>query len=131
MPWAKLDDRFHSHPKVREAWYKCPASIGLHCMAITFAADHQTDGAVPGWFVAGAFQKPKDLQEAVGTLVELGMWEQRADGFLIHDFLKYHTPKAEREAREAEKAAERERERERKRQEREQQKREEESGVSA
>lgn len=94
MTWAKLDDSFHSHPKVRAAWYRCPASIGLHVMCITYSADHETDGVVPSWFVAAFFQKPKDLQDAVGTLTDLGMWEQRADDFVIHDFLKYHPSKA-------------------------------------
>lgn len=93
MTWAKLDDSFHSHPKVRAAWYRCPASIGLHVMGITFAADHETDGLVPSWFVAGAFHKPKELEAAVSTLADLGMWEKQADQFLIHDFLDYHPSK--------------------------------------
>lgn len=93
MTWAKLDDSFHSHPKVRAAWYRCPASIGLHVIGITYAADHETDGLVPVWFVAGLFQKPKDLQEAVAALTELGMWERQGDDFVIHDFLDYHPSK--------------------------------------
>lgn len=96
MSWAKLDDSFHSHPKVRSAWYQCPASIGLHAMAITYAAAHETDGVIPTWFVAGAFERPDDLEAAVGTLTELGMWERRTDDFVIHDFLDYHSSKAER-----------------------------------
>ncbi len=95
MVWAKFDDSFHSHPKVREAWYRCSASIGLHVIATTYAADHETDGAVPAWFVAGLFQKPKEMQAAVSALVELGMWEKRADEFVIHDFLDYHPSKEE------------------------------------
>jgi len=94
MTWAKLDDGFHSHPKVREAWYRCPASIGLHVIGITYAADHETDGVVPSWFVAGLFQKPKELESAVSTLTELGMWESHADDFVIHDFLDFHPSKA-------------------------------------
>lgn len=113
MPWAKLDDRFHSHPKVRAAWYRCPASIGLHVMCITYAADHETDGVVPSWFVAAFFQKPKDLQDAISALTELGMWEERDNEFIIHDFLEFHTSKAER-AKEAQRKQE---ERERKRRE--------------
>lgn len=93
MVWAKLDDSFHSHPKVRAAWYRCPASIGLHVLAITYAADHETDGLVPSWFVAGFFSKPKELSDAVTALVEMGMWEQQADDFVIHDFLKYNPSK--------------------------------------
>lgn len=96
MSWAKLDDSFHSHPKVRRAWYLCPASIGLHAMAITFAANHSTDGVVPTWFVATCFQKPKELEAAVDALLSTGMWEQHGDDFLIHDFLEYHSSKAQR-----------------------------------
>lgn len=102
MTWAKLDDSFHSHPKVRAAWYRCHASLGLHALAITYAADHETDGVVPAWFVAGAFSKPKELEEAVATLIESGMWEKHGEDFLIHDFLDYHpSKKAQDEKRQA------------------------------
>jgi hypothetical protein len=113
VTWAKLDDSFHSHPKVRAAWYRCPASIGLHVMGITYAADHESDGVVPGWFVAGAFHKSKDLSAAVGTLIELGMWEQQADAddFLIHDFLDYHPSKSKLEKKRAAEAERKRRER--------------------
>jgi hypothetical protein len=112
MTWAKLDDSFHSHPKVRMAWYRCPASIGLHVMCITYSADHETDGVVPAWFVAAFFQKPKELQAAVSTLTELGMWEQRDDEFVIHDFLDYHPSKGELEKKRAREAERKRRERE-------------------
>ena len=111
MTWAKLDDSFHSHPKVRTAWYQCSASIGLHAMAITFAADHETDGVVPGWFVAGAFRKPAELKAAVSALIESGMWEQRDEDFLIHDFLDYHPSKRALEKKRKEEAERKRRER--------------------
>lgn len=103
MTWAKLDDSFHSHPKVRAAWYQCPASLGLHVLAITYAADHETDGVVPGWFVAGAFAKARELQAAVAALLGAGMWREHDDGYEIHDFLQYHpSRKALAEKRQAE-----------------------------
>jgi hypothetical protein len=112
MTWAKLDDSFHSHPKVRGAWYRCPAAIGLHVIGITYAADHETDGIVPLWFVAGLFQKPREMESAVDTLTELGMWEREADDFVIHDFLDYHPSKAEKAEKRAEEAGRKKRERE-------------------
>jgi len=96
MSWAKLDDSFHSHLKVRGVWYRCQASIGLHAMAITFAADQETDGVIPAWFVAGCFQRPKDLEAALDALLDSGMWKRQGEDFLIHDFLDYHTSKAQK-----------------------------------
>lgn len=106
MTWGKFDDSFHSHPKVRAAWYRCSAAVGLQVMCITYAADHETDGVVPAWFVAGFFQKPKDLQAALSTLTDLGMWHRPGDecrclvqphrdgeNFIVHDFLDYHPSK--------------------------------------
>lgn len=115
MTWAKLDDAFHSHPKVRAAWYRCPASIGLHVLGITYCADHETDGVVPGWFVAGFFHKPKDLEAALSALLDLGMWQRQDDDFLIHDFLDYHEPRAAKAEKRAEEARRKKEERERKR----------------
>lgn len=112
VTWAKLDDSFHSHPKVRAAWFRCPASIGLHVLGITYAANHETDGVVPGWFVAGAFAKPKDLQDAVSTLLDSGMWEKQGNDFLIHDFLDYHPSKEDLQKKRANDAERKRRERE-------------------
>lgn len=103
VTWAKLDDSFHSHPKVRAVWYECPASLGLHVLAITYAAAHETDGMIPSWFVAGAFRKPTELKAAVSALIENGMWVSEGDDFRIHDFLTYHpSKKSLQEKRQAE-----------------------------
>ena len=80
-------------------------------MCLTYAADHQTDGVIPSWFVAGYFQRPKEMQEAVSTLIDLGMWEERTNEFVIHDFLEFHTSRAERAKEAKRKQGERERKR--------------------
>ncbi len=102
MTWAKLDDRFHSHPKIRAAWMRCPASIGLHAMAISYCADHETDGVVPEWFAVGALPRQREMREAVAALIAAGLWREHAEGWEIHDFLDYHLSReAARRRREA------------------------------
>jgi hypothetical protein len=108
MTWAKVDDSFHSHPKVRAAWYRCATAVGLQVMAISYAADHETDGLVPGWFMEGLLPKAKERKLVVSTLLDLVMLEESGADFEVHDFLDYNPSKADMAAR-------REREAERKR----------------
>lgn len=95
MTWAKLDDKFHSHPKVRRAWNESRASIGLHAFALAYAGQYETDGAIPGWFVEGVIPDERDRQCAVDALTRAGMWEVVGDGFLIHDYLDFNPSKKE------------------------------------
>lgn len=97
MTWAKLDDSFHSHPKVRAAWNQSTTSIGLHMLAIAFAAAYETDGKVPTWFVEGVLPKARDRQSAIDALLETGMWSENGAGYAIHDFLDYNPSKAKLE----------------------------------
>lgn len=94
MPWAKLDDRFQEHPKVRKAWSACPASVGLHVMAITYCAGNLTDGAVPAAWVESQFRRVRDEQAATSALVAAGLWAVGDDGWLIHDYLDHQDSKA-------------------------------------
>jgi hypothetical protein len=77
-------------------------------MAISYAADHETDGAVPAWFVEGLLPKPKERKLVISTLADLIMLEEAGGDFAVHDFLDYNPSKADLAAR-------REREAERKR----------------
>jgi hypothetical protein len=108
MAWSKFDDSFESNLKVRGVWFECGAAIGLYVMSVTFAAKQETDGMVPAWWVAGCFQKPKEMEVTVGALLDSGMWERHGDDFLIHDFLDFHSSKASRKADAERKKKERE-----------------------
>jgi len=111
VTWARLDDSFYTHPKIRKAW-RTRASIGLHVMAISFAADHSTDGHVPPEFVEDQLPDPKEREAAVGVLLETGIWRENGNGYVIHDFLDFNPSRADltarREADRARKRAERE-----------------------
>lgn len=90
MSWAKLDDRFHENRKVKRVWHRCPAALGLHVMAITYCAGHETDGFVDHEFVEEKVPKDRDRDRAVATLVSAGLWHEIEDGWQIHDFLEFN-----------------------------------------
>jgi hypothetical protein len=93
MPWARFEDRFQEHPKVRKAWRAAPAAIGLHVMAVTYCAGNLTDGYVPSAWVESQFRRDRDEKAAVAALVDAGMWDPADDGWTIHDYLEYQPTK--------------------------------------
>lgn len=120
LPWVKLDDGFDDHEKVVELLGDAGerdlsglsleelrelasqllglGAIGLHTLALTYSGRRLTDGTV-------SKQLPRRFGAppiAVDLLVEHDLWEQRAGGWQIHDYLDYNPSKekveAEREA---------------------------------
>ena len=88
MPWFKVDDTFHSHPKARTAG---PAALGLWVMAGSYCAQYATDGVVPRWFVS---QVPHGLRLARG-LVEAELWSECGSGWAFHDWTDFQPSKDE------------------------------------
>ena len=90
----------------------CPASVGLHVMAISLAAAYRESAPVPGevpeWFIVGALPRPAERRRAVDALVESGLWDQLDETLVIHDFADYNQTTDELERR---RMAERERKR--------------------
>jgi hypothetical protein len=109
MSWAKLDDRFWSNRKVRVAWKTNRASIGLHVMAITYCAMHETDGVVDHDLVETLLPDGRERGPIVNALTNAGLWERCPDDtYRINDYLEYNRSRAEAD-REREHAAERQR----------------------
>jgi hypothetical protein len=102
MPWFRLDDSFHSHPKVIAAGNE---AIGLYVRCGTYAAEHLTDGLVP-----------KDVVLLYGStaladeLVRVKLWRRTRGGWTIHDYLDYN-PSREAVENERKNATERQRRR--------------------
>lgn len=91
MTWARLDDGFHSHPKVLRAWDLCPASIGLFARALSYVAQQEIDGVVPEQLVRMWIPEPGDREEVVEALVDAGLWDKNGAGtFVIHDYLDFN-----------------------------------------
>lgn len=82
MPWFKVDDKIHSHPKARRAGL---AAMGLWGLAGSHCMDYLTDGVVERWFVESW---PKGVKLA-GELVAVGLWDEHPDGWQFHDWDDY------------------------------------------
>jgi hypothetical protein len=104
VSWAKLDDRFHGNRKVRRAWKRSRASVGLYVLALTYAAQHETDGMVDAEFIDDALPKTAERDAAVRALVDCGLWEMAGEDYRIHDYLDYHPSAADAEAKREAKA---------------------------
>ncbi|MFF8095713.1 mucin-2 [Streptomyces sp. NPDC016675] len=105
MSWFKVDDTAHSHPKVMKAGN---AALGLWLKTGSYAAQHLTDGIVPG-IVAQAYGTAPQARK----LITVGLWhpaghscprcaQPPAGDYVIHDFHVYNpTRAAEQDRRQA------------------------------
>jgi hypothetical protein len=104
MPWFRIDDKAHSHPKLMKAGN---AALGLWLRCGSYAAQHLTDGIVPGVVAELYGTKPQ-----AAKLVKAGLWHEHGhdcpDGcpnpapgdYAFHDFLEdgRNTSRARHEA---------------------------------
>ncbi len=103
MGWAKLDDRRHQNPKLREAGL---AASGLDAYAITYCAANETDGFVSK-DVVSMLASCKRWTQIAQKLVHVNRWEwdEERQGWWIHDYLDYNPSKAETQAKRAAESA--------------------------
>jgi len=117
--WIKLDDGFATHPKILAAGF---IAMGIQLRAICYASQNKTDGfihanAIPllliglervgiayasigdgtGGQLAGLGLDADDI-DWPAELVKYGLWEPRADGYYIHDYLKWNLSKKQYES---------------------------------
>jgi hypothetical protein len=136
MTWAKLDDRYDDHPKIKRAWRLSGYAVGLHSQAITASCRHESDGLVdPEWLADKLAHLPRAAaSRAVDTLVRLRLFDELPagetltledgrgftvqigpldeDAHVVHDFLEYNESSAylaDRRRRDAERKASRRR----------------------
>ena len=103
MPWFKIDDSAHSHPKFMRAGN---AALGLWLRCGSYSAQHLLEGFVPKAVVKPFGGTPAQVRK----LIEAGLWHdaghdcdrcpQPAGGYMIHDFFEggRNTTKAQDEA---------------------------------
>lgn len=99
MSWAKLDDKFHSHPKVLTALSKGAkglAAIGLWAIGLSWCGAYQT-AEIPSALVR-QYAPGKSGQALAAALVEAGLWHPTDSGdFEVHDWAEYQSPESRRQ----------------------------------
>jgi hypothetical protein len=98
MPWAKLDDRIDENPKVLSV--SIPARW-LYVCGLAYCARNLSDGYIPRAALPRIAGDLRHLMKLVAELLVAVLWEERSDGYQVHDWGQYNRPaatiKAERE----------------------------------
>lgn len=84
MVWFKVDDSFHSHPKVLAAE---PAALGLWVVAGAWSSANLTDGFVSDRALSRLLPGAAELAE---RLVACGLWRRAKGGYRFHDWDEYN-----------------------------------------
>lgn len=84
--WAKFDDKFPDHKKVRRL---TDAAFRLHVTAICACSRDESDGRVTEEDIA-EMEHGTRLRKHVDALVKAGLWDVVKGGWLVHDFLHYN-----------------------------------------
>ncbi|MBN7792515.1 hypothetical protein [Microbacterium esteraromaticum] len=91
MPWFKVDDGFHGHPKVIGLSL---SAVGLWTLAGTWSAQYLTEGRVP----AGMVRRFGGASEDVSELVDAALWHEVDGGYEFHDWAEYQPDAASTQA---------------------------------
>lgn len=87
MPWFKVDDSFHSHPKVLATE---PAALGLWVVAGAWSSANLTEGFVPDHVLPRLLT---DSATLAAKLVNAGLWKRVRGGHQFHDWAEYNPTK--------------------------------------
>jgi hypothetical protein len=96
MPWFKVDDTAHAHPKMRRAG---KSAVGLWVMCGSYAAAYLTDGIIPAETAA------EGTPTQIAKLVKAGLWHEQGHAcprcpqpmpgdYVMHDYLRYNPTRA-------------------------------------
>ncbi len=102
MRYIRIDENLPDHPKFQSIpkRYRVPA-IGLYVAACCYSSRLLTDGFIPAGFFGEA-----NAKQLLQHCVEVGLFEQAKNGFMVHDYLEYNKSKKQiEELREVKKTA--------------------------
>jgi len=88
MPWFKVDDAFHGHPKVMGI---SPAAVGVWTLAGSWCANYLTDGEIKLAIV----RRLGASDEMIKELVDAGLWIDIGDAYQFKDWAEYQPLKDE------------------------------------
>lgn len=91
VTWARFDDRYHDNRKIKRAWRAHPRAVGLHAMAVTYCAMHETDGIIDVEWLEEKLPAGREREQVIAAMVETGLFEVLDDGsYLVHDYLVFN-----------------------------------------
>lgn len=91
MAWGRIDDSLYDHPKLNDLGrYRLPC-IGLWTVAISWSNRYLTDGHVP----TAQVKRLGGTRLLAEMLVRVGLWDQVADGYRVHDYLQFNQSRQE------------------------------------
>ena len=128
MAWVKNDDRMDDTPKVKKAWRRNRATVGLWSMAKTRSARHESDGLVPLEWIEERLPDTVEREDTLTVLLDVGLFEELPagetkkvkvtrvrkgksvdvrvtygpcdeDSFIVHDYLEFNEARVELEER--------------------------------
>ena len=86
MPWARFDDGFPGHRKVRRL---TDGAYRLHTTAICHCAHDLTDGRVTPEDIED-MPSIRQSEKRIAELIKRDLWSVVSDGWMIHDYLDYN-----------------------------------------
>ena len=106
MTWVKKDDFAPHHPKVRalasgRRTLDALAAYGLWDAGLAYCARHLTDGVIKKdaihsvWPWSAHYRTLKLLMSLAAVLVEVGLWVDDGESWIVHDYLKYQPSRTE------------------------------------
>jgi hypothetical protein len=84
--YARLMGDFWRHPRTSAL---SPAAAGVYCRALSFCADHMSDGAIPVTVVSTFFGGPPD-EALIAELVTAKLWRKTRAGFVVRDWEQHN-----------------------------------------
>lgn len=90
MPWARFDDDYPNHRKIRPL---SDAAFRLHTSAICWCNKNLTDGIITPADLPYV-SDVKNPAKAVPQLVAQKLWEPTGNGWIVHDYHQFN-PTAE------------------------------------
>jgi hypothetical protein len=88
MSWAKLDDGFHSHPKVMALEKDLPA-LALWVLGLSYCAQQKTDGFLSRP-AAIRLVGQDHVDNWAQALVRVRLWKKVRAGWRFHDYLDFN-----------------------------------------
>ena len=106
MPYARFDDRWDDHKKVKRACRREPIAALMHAFAITYCNRHNTDGVVDSEWIDEKFTLfgLKPSRRAAVLVVMLDpchpLFERVDDTetYVVHDYLDWNLSRAQRQS---------------------------------